>query len=162
MSTEPAWIASVPATCPCCNYPVGAPAKDVRSWQIPRGLCGHHVLGWLATKELCESLCRRKCPVQSHKENGDPPDNFDFHIRMVQQRIGTRVHHKFKLDCRGSCPVFIDDTQTKFKWAIVVSDNMGETMEQRRLPSPEVVDRIKEFLGIEEEPRWWQCFDSKR
>ena len=57
---------------------------------------------------------------------------------------------KYDLHCRGGAVVFADRTLMKVQWAIVMSDTEGETPEQRRLPSPEVVNMIKMELGRRE------------
>ncbi|KAL1750544.1 hypothetical protein FB107DRAFT_174838, partial [Schizophyllum commune] len=105
------------------------------------------VLGWLATDELCRDYCRRTCHTPFHKENGDPQDDMEQHLSFLKRTLGGYLVQKYDLHCRGGAVVFADRTLMKVQWAIVMSDNEGETPEQRRLPSPEVVDMIKMELG---------------
>ncbi|KAI5886544.1 uncharacterized protein SCHCODRAFT_02641967 [Schizophyllum commune H4-8] len=153
------WVSCAEPSAHPANAPLPQPL--LRSWQTQRLRSGHWVLGWLATDELCRDYCRRACHTPFHKENGDPPDDMDGHISFLRRTLGNHFVLKYDLDCRGGRVVFADRTLMKVKWAIMVSDNEGETPEQRRLPSPRVVDMIKKELGTEEEPKWYKCIDSK-
>ncbi|KAL1726510.1 hypothetical protein EV714DRAFT_276512 [Schizophyllum commune] len=157
MSTSPPTSSgSSPPTFPS----VSASQSEPRSWQIRSRHSGHYVLGWLATDELCLSVCRRHCPTPGyHKENGEPDTDWDDHIDFLRLVLGDYVTTKYKIDCAGKKVVYINRSRSRTSWAIIVADNQGDTPCQRVLPSPKVVDKIKRFLGTDEEPRWFRCLD---
>ncbi|KAL1745894.1 hypothetical protein HDZ31DRAFT_13807, partial [Schizophyllum fasciatum] len=133
------------------------PPSDLRSWQIPRRLYGRHVLGWLPTENVCRDICQRDCPLPDH-EDGEI-DDMQFHLRFLGEMLGLFIAKKHHLPCRGSEMVFTGRGDRTLDWAVVVADNRGLAVWPRSLPQPETVDKIKEYLRIEEEPRWYQSFD---
>ncbi|KAI5827176.1 hypothetical protein K523DRAFT_418662 [Schizophyllum commune Tattone D] len=137
------------------------PQNEPRSWQIPRRFAGRYVLGWLATDELCRGVCLRGCPTSFHDANGEltEDESMDDHVDYLQQALGLRVARVFRLACVGSRVVYTSRDRSQLSWAIVVSDSKGLNSHERRVPSPEVVDRIKRWLGTEEEPRWFKALD---
>ena len=83
----------------------------------------------------------------------------DDHVDYLQQALGLRVARVFRLACVGSRVVYTSRDRSQLSWAIVVSDSQGLNSHERRVPSPEVVDRIKLWLGTEREPRWFKALD---
>ncbi|KAL1750540.1 hypothetical protein FB107DRAFT_223740 [Schizophyllum commune] len=137
------------------------PPSDLRSWQRRRRFSGRYILGWLATDELCRGVCLRGCPTSFHDANGKLKENesMDDHVDYLQQALGLRVARVFRLACVGSRVVYTSRDRSQLSWAIVVSDSQGLNSHERRVPSPEVVDRIKLWLGTEREPRWFKALD---
>ena len=82
----------------------------------------------------------------SIKENGDPQDDMEQHLSFLKRTLGGYLVQKYDLHCRGGAVVFADRTLMKVQRAIVMSDNEGDTPEQRRL----VVNMIKMEMGRRE------------
>ncbi|KAI5886541.1 uncharacterized protein SCHCODRAFT_01164930 [Schizophyllum commune H4-8] len=135
--------------------------EHLRIWQRRRRFDGRYILGWLATDELCRGVCLRGCPTSFHDANGKLTENesMEDHVDYLEQALGLRVARVFRLACVGSRVVYTSRGRSRLSWAVVISDSEGLNSHERRVPSPEIVDRIKGWLGTEEEPRWFKALD---